>query len=88
MQFGSNYPQQALKVCRQLGLKHEPFSGYRMIEAEFSSVEKLPIQACHCASNFGVYDRLVSSAAIHFIADDRVPDRRQVYSNLMGSAGL
>src|SRR5437868_4756996 len=59
-----------------------------MTKAQLRSVQRLSIQLRNRATNLGIRNGFVASAAIDFIADDRMLEPGKVHTNLMRASGF
>ena len=83
----SQLVQQARKIFRQRGGKHESFSGASIIDSQFFSMQSLARKTSN--TKLRIYDGggKLRSFAIYWITDQGKSQVRQMNPQLMGSAG-
>src|SRR5215831_13197582 len=80
--------QNRRKIGRQWHMELQSNPCARMFERKLRRVQKLPLERPHHAFICRTANRILSAGAIRVVAYDRVPDVRQMYSNLMCAPGL
>src|SRR5260221_12107910 len=84
--FGGDcqFVQEFAQVCRKRCAGFEPLAGAGMWESQFEGMEKLPTER----RQFGFIDMKMGRCSIESVSDERVFSGREMYSNLMRSAGV
>lgn len=67
-----NQSEQTLQLTWKVCFEPQLRAGPGMVESQLGGVQKLPLESCHRTSNCSVDNRLITSAAINFVADDGV----------------